>query len=146
MKVVLQRVKNASVKVENNIVGEIEQGLLVLFGVHTTDTIEKNEWLANKIVSMRIFNDEEGQMNKSLLEIGGDILLVSQFTLYANTQKGNRPSFMEAARPEQAIPIYENMIVQLSKVLGKPIASGIFGADMQVQLLNDGPVTIILEK
>ncbi len=146
MKAVIQRVKFASVTIHQSIVGEIKEGLLVLLGIHTTDTIEKNEWMAHKIVNMRIFNDENNQMNKSILEVGGNILLVSQFTLYGNAQKGNRPSFIEAARPEIAIPIYENMIECLTKILGKPIATGVFGVDMQVQLCNDGPVTIVLDK
>ena len=144
MKVVIQRVSEASVTIENKIVAEIKNGLLVLLGIENEDTYKDIEWLSAKIINMRIFNDENGQMNKSILEINGDIILVSQFTLLADCKKGNRPSFIKAAKPEIAIPIYEKMIVQLEKDLGKKIQTGVFGADMQVALINDGPVTIII--
>lgn len=145
MRVVIQRVANASVTVEGQITGAIERGLLVLMGIEDADTREDLEWLSGKMVNLRIFDDENGVMNKSVLDIGGGILLVSQFTLHASTKKGNRPSYIRASKPEIAIPLYEAMITQLSKDLGKPIGTGIFGADMKVQLLNDGPVTIVMD-
>lgn len=118
---------------------------MVLLGIENTDTLEDIEWLSGKISQMRIFNDEQGLMNLSLKDVNGSLLLVSQFTLHASTKKGNRPSFIQAARPEQAIPLYESMVRQLEKDLGQPISTGIFGADMQVELINDGPVTIIID-
>ncbi|OZI06427.1 D-tyrosyl-tRNA(Tyr) deacylase [Siphonobacter sp. BAB-5385] len=142
---VLQRVSQASVTIDSRIKGEIAQGLLILLGITHTDTEEDLEWLARKIVGMRIFGDEEGKMNLDLKAVQGSILLISQFTLFASTKKGNRPSYIDAARPEVAIPLYEKMIVQLEKELGQPIATGEFGADMNVSLLNDGPVTIIID-
>ena len=145
MRVVLQRVKRASVTVEGNITGAIEEGLLVLLGIEEADTLEDMNWLSGKLVNLRIFNDEQGVMNRSLLEIGGGLLLVSQFTLFAATKKGNRPSYSRAAPPAIAVPIYEKMIELLSAELGKPIQTGVFGADMKVDLLNDGPVTIIMD-
>jgi len=145
MRVVIQRVIEASVKVEVIITGKINEGLLVLLGIEDVDTIEDISWLSNKIVNLRIFNDESGVMNKSLLDINGEILLVSQFTLHAATKKGNRPSYIKASKPEFAIPMYEKMIAQLETDLGKKIQTGIFGADMKVNLLNDGPVTIIID-
>jgi D-tyrosyl-tRNA(Tyr) deacylase len=145
MRVVIQRVATASVTVEGQITGAIERGLLVLMGVEDADSREDLEWLSGKIVNLRIFDDENGVMNKSVLDIGGGILLVSQFTLHASTKKGNRPSYIKASKPEIAIPLYEAMIIQLTKDLGKPIGTGIFGADMKVQLLNDGPVTIVMD-
>lgn len=145
MRVVIQRVAEASVTVDGQVTGAIEQGLLVLMGVEDADTQEDQEWISGKIVNLRIFDDENGVMNKSVLDIGGSILLVSQFTLHASTKKGNRPSYIKASKPEIAIPVYEGMIVQLSKDLGKPVATGIFGADMKVRLLNDGPVTIVMD-
>lgn len=145
MRVVIQRVATASVTVEGQITGAIERGLLVLMGIEDADTQEDLEWLSGKIVNLRIFDDENGVMNKSVLDIGGGILLVSQFTLHASTKKGNRPSYIKASKPEIAIPLYEAMIDQLTKDLGKPIGTGIFGADMKVQLLNDGPVTIVMD-
>jgi D-tyrosyl-tRNA(Tyr) deacylase len=145
MRVVIQRVAEASVTVEGKITGVIEKGLLVLMGVEDADTQEDLEWISGKIVNLRIFDDENGVMNKSVLDIGGGILLVSQFTLHASTKKGNRPSYIKASKPEIAIPIYEGMIAQLSKDLSKPVATGIFGADMKVRLLNDGPVTIVMD-
>jgi D-tyrosyl-tRNA(Tyr) deacylase len=145
MRVVLQRVKRASVTVEGNITGAIEEGLLVLLGIEEADTLEDMNWLSSKLVNLRIFNDQQGVMNRSLLEIGGGLLLVSQFTLFAATKKGNRPSYSRAAPSAIAVPIYEKMIELLSAELGKPIQTGVFGADMKVDLLNDGPVTIIMD-
>ncbi len=142
---VIQRVSEASVKIKGTIKGEIQMGFLVLLGLTHTDTQEDVEWLSKKIVGMRIFSDEEGKMNLDLSAINGNILLISQFTLHASTKKGNRPSFIEASRPEMAIPLYEKMIFQLEKDLGKPIQMGEFGADMKINLVNDGPVTIILD-
>ncbi|GAA4737441.1 D-aminoacyl-tRNA deacylase [Flavisolibacter ginsenosidimutans] len=145
MRVVIQRVTKASVTVDEKVIGSIGAGLLVLLGIEDADTDEDIQWLSNKIVSLRIFNDENGVMNKSLLDIGGGILLVSQFTLHASTKKGNRPSYIRASKPDFAIPVYEKMIAQLEKDMGKKIQTGIFGADMKVELLNDGPVTIIID-
>jgi D-tyrosyl-tRNA(Tyr) deacylase len=145
MLAVLQRVTEASVTIEGNVKGRIGQGLLILLGITHTDGPEDVEWLAKKLVNMRIFGDAEGKMNLALPDVGGDILLISQFTLHASTKKGNRPSFTEAARPETAIPLYEAVIKALEKELGKPIQTGEFGADMKVALLNDGPVTIIID-
>jgi D-tyrosyl-tRNA(Tyr) deacylase len=145
MRAVLQRVKRASVTVEGNITGAIEEGLLVLLGIEEADTLEDMNWLSSKLVNLRIFNDEQGVMNRSLLEVGGGLLLVSQFTLFAATKKGNRPSYSRAAPPAIAVPIYEKMIELLSAELGKPIQTGVFGADMKVELLNDGPVTIVID-
>ena len=145
MRAVLQRVKRASVTVEGNITGAIEEGLLVLLGIEEADTLEDMNWLSGKLINLRIFNDEQGVMNRSLLEIGGGLLLVSQFTLFAATKEGNRPSYSRAAPPAIAVPIYEKMIELLSAELGKPIQTGVFGADMKVDLLNDGPVTIIMD-
>jgi len=145
MKVVIQRVSKASVKVEGKITGEINEGILILLGVEDADSDEDIQWLSNKIVNLRIFNDNEGVMNRSVIDINGDILLVSQFTLHASTRKGNRPSYIKASKPGFAIPLYEKMISQLETDLGKKIQAGIFGADMKVELLNDGPVTIIID-
>jgi D-aminoacyl-tRNA deacylase len=145
MRAVIQRVSQASCKVEGALTGEIADGLLVLLGIEDADTIADLEWLAQKMVNMRIFGDENGLMNKSLLDVGGNILLISQFTLFAQTKKGNRPSFIRAAKPDFAIPVYEQMIAQLQGLLGKPIATGIFGADMKIALVNDGPVTITID-
>lgn len=145
MRAVLQRVKRASVTVEGNITGAIEEGLLVLLGIEEADTLEDMNWLSGKLINLRIFNDEQGVMNRSLLEVGGGLLLVSQFTLFAATKKGNRPSYSRAAPPAIALPIYEKMIELLSAELGKPIQTGVFGADMKVELLNDGPVTIVID-
>jgi len=145
MRIVVQRVTEASVRVNHQITGQIGSGLLVFVGFEAADTQEDITWITGKLVNLRIFNDEQGVMNKSCLEEGGDILLVSQFTLHASTKKGNRPSYIRAARPEQAIPLYESMIAELSNALGKPIATGQFGADMKVSLLNDGPVTILID-
>lgn len=145
MLVVIQRVSEASVKIEGEVKGEIQKGLLILLGIAQGDGQEDIDWLVKKIIHLRIFGDEEGKMNLSLLDIQGEILLISQFTLHASTKKGNRPSFIEAARPEQAIPLYEQFIQKLSQTLGKEIQTGVFGADMKVSLLNDGPVTIIID-
>jgi D-tyrosyl-tRNA(Tyr) deacylase len=145
MLAVIQRVAEASVRIDGQMVGQIGSGLMILLGITHTDTDEDIRWLSKKIVGMRIFNDNEGKMNVDLTTIGGNILLISQFTLHANTKKGNRPSFIEAARPEMAIPLYEKMIIQLENDLDKKIETGKFGADMKVALINDGPVTIILD-
>jgi D-tyrosyl-tRNA(Tyr) deacylase len=145
MRAVIQRVTRASVTIEGRIKGQIGNGLLVLIGIEDADGEEDIEWLSNKIVNLRIFNDENGVMNISVKEIEGDILLISQFTLHAMTKKGNRPSYINASKPDIAIPLYEKMIRQLSTDLGKGIQTGIFGADMKVELLNDGPVTIIID-
>ena len=144
MKIVLQRVSSASVKVDSKIVGRIEHGLLLLIGFSSTDTEESILPTIEKIVKLRIFSDEEGKMNKSVLDVEGSMLLISQFTLYADTKKGNRPSFIEAARPEQAIPLYEFFIAEMRKRITK-VETGIFGADMKVELVNDGPVTIVFD-
>jgi D-tyrosyl-tRNA(Tyr) deacylase len=145
MKVVVQRVTQAQVSVAGNTTGKIDTGLLVLLGIEDADTHDDIVWLSNKLINLRIFNDETGTMNKSLVDVGGDILLVSQFTLHASTKKGNRPSYIKASKPPVAIPLYEAMIAQLQHDLQKPIQTGIFGADMQVSLLNDGPVTIVID-
>lgn len=145
MRAVIQRVSRASVEIENCIKGQINSGLLVFLGIEEEDTVEELTWLAQKIVSMRIFSDEKGLMNLSLKDIQGGMLLVSQFTLFALTQKGNRPSFMNAAKPEKANEMYELMKREMSTLLGVEIQSGEFGADMKVELLNDGPVTIIMD-
>lgn len=145
MRTVIQRVTQANCKVDGNITGQIGLGFLVLLGVEDADTNEDLQWLAQKIASMRIFGDENGLMNKSLADVNGDILLISQFTLFAQTKKGNRPGFTRAARPDKAIPMYEDMIKELEKLTGKKVATGIFGADMKISLLNDGPVTIIMD-
>lgn len=145
MRIVLQRVQEASVTIEHKIHGKIDHGLLVLLGITATDTQEDINWLVNKITGMRIFNDADGKMNLSVTDVDGDILVVSQFTLFASTKKGNRPSFINAARPEIAVPLYEDFLMTLSRKLNKNIPSGIFGADMKVQLVNDGPVTIVVD-
>lgn len=145
MRAVLQRTAFASVKVDGNITGSIQKGLLVLMGVEDVDTAEDIEWLSSKIVNLRVFDDENGVMNLSVKDVDGDILLVSQFTLHASIKKGNRPSYIKASKPDFAIPIYEKMIAQLETDLGKKIQTGIFGADMKVELLNDGPVTIVID-
>lgn len=145
MKAVIQRVTTASVTINNTVRSSIQNGLLVLLGIEDADTSEDIAWLSNKIVNLRIFNDAEGVMNRSVKESNGNILLVSQFTLHASTKKGNRPSYIKASKPPVAIPLYQQMITQLTQDLEKPIQTGEFGADMQVQLLNDGPVTIIID-
>lgn len=145
MRAVIQRVSRASVTVEGKIVAKINVGLLILLGIEPTDTKEDIEWLSRKIANLRIFNDEAGVMNISLLESMGDAIVVSQFTLHASTKKGNRPSYLQAAKPDIAIPLYEKFIEQLQIDLGKMVGAGIFGANMKVDLLNDGPVTITID-
>lgn len=145
MRAVIQRVSHASCTVDGEITGQIKWGLMVLLGIEDNDTIEDLTWLAQKIANIRIFSDENGLMNKSLADIDGNILLISQFTLYAATKKGNRPAFTRSAKPEYAIPLYEKMIAELAKLTGKKIETGIFGADMKINLLNDGPVTICID-
>jgi len=145
MRAVIQRVTQASVKIEGKIHGQIKKGLLVLLGIEDADTNEDIEWLSGKIINLRIFDDADGVMNISIKDIDGEILLISQFTLHASTKKGNRPSYIKASKPGVAIPLYEKMIRQLSLDLGKTIQTGEFGADMKVELLNDGPVTIIID-
>ena len=145
MRVIVQRVSEASVSVDHQVVGSIQQGFLILLGIGTDDTEADADWLLQKIVGLRIFNDTEGVMNRSLIDVDGEVLLISQFTLMAATKKGNRPSYIKAARPEQALPLYEYCIDKLENLLGHKIASGIFGADMKVHLVNDGPVTIPID-
>ena len=145
MRVVIQRVSKASVKVDGKTTGQIDIGLLVLVGVENADTTEDIDWMCNKIVNIRIFNDDDGVMNRSVKDAGGRVLLVSQFTLHASTKKGNRPSYMKASKGDVAIPIYEAMIKRLEQELGSKVETGIFGADMKVELLNDGPVTIVMD-
>lgn len=145
MKAVIQRVSEASVTIEGKITGQIANGYLILLGVEVDDTPEDVSWLCAKIIKLRIFSDEMGKMNLSLADVNGSILLISQFTLHALTHRGSRPSYIKAARPEQAIPLYEKMITDLNKQLRVPIETGIFGADMKVSLVNDGPVTIIID-
>jgi len=145
MRAVVQRVSEASVTIEGNKVAAIKIGLLILLGIEDADTQDDINWLASKITKLRIFGDEEGLMNRSVEDINGDIIIVSQFTLFAATKKGNRPSYIRAARPEIAIPLYESFIEQMETELGKKVQTGVFGADMKVELLNDGPVTIIID-
>jgi D-aminoacyl-tRNA deacylase len=145
MRVFIQRVSEASVTIAGNVAGKIAHGYCILLGIEEADYHEDIAWLCSKIIGLRIFSDEEGKMNKSIAEVGGDILLISQFTLHAATKKGNRPSFIKAAKPEVAIPLYETFKQQLTLQLGKAIASGVFGADMKVALVNDGPVSIWID-
>lgn len=145
MRLVLQRVSSASVTIGGRVTGQIERGLLVLVGIEDADTAADGEWLAQKIARLRIFADDTGQMNRSVQDIDGGILVISQFTLHASTQKGTRPSFNRAARPEHARPLYAQFIAQLSAALGRPIATGEFGAMMQIALVNDGPVTLVID-
>ena len=145
MRIVIQRVSRASVTIDSVVKSRIEKGLLVLLAVEEADTLDDIEWLSGKMVRLRIFPDEQGVMNRSVLEAGGEVLLVSQFTLYASTRKGNRPSYSRSAPPATAIPLYQAFIQKLSEDLGKPVQTGEFGADMQVDLVNDGPVTIIID-
>ncbi len=145
LRAVIQRVTKASCTIENRVTGEIGKGLMILLGIEDTDTLEDLQWLAQKIVNMRIFSDENGLMNKSVIEVNGNILLISQFTLFAQTKKGNRPGFTRAARPDKAIPLYEQIIIELETLTGKKTETGVFGADMKISLLNDGPVTIIMD-
>jgi len=144
MRAIIQRVKHASCTVDNKITGQIQKGFMILLGVEEADTIEDLKWLGQKFINLRVFEDEQGLMNKSILDIDGSILLISQFTLFAQTKKGNRPSFIRAAKPDKAKPMYEEMAALLSQLLQKEVQLGIFGADMKIELLNDGPVTIIM--
>ncbi|WP_353127133.1 D-aminoacyl-tRNA deacylase [Parapedobacter pyrenivorans] len=145
MRAVIQRVSEASCAVAGKITGAIGQGFLVLLGIEEADGIEDIQWLAQKIANLRVFGDENGLMNKSIHDVGGEVLLISQFTLFAQTKKGNRPSFIRAAKADRAVPLYEAMITVLATHLGKEVATGIFGADMKITLVNDGPVTIIMD-
>ena len=145
MRAVIQRVSEANVTIDNIVRSSIQNGLLVLAGIEDADNTEDIVWLSSKIVNLRIFNDENGVMNRSVKEIAGNVLLVSQFTLHASTKKGNRPSYIKASKPDIAIPLYDQLISQLEQDLGKPIATGEFGADMKVGLINDGPVTIVID-
>lgn len=145
MRAVIQRVTEASCTVEEKVTGAIQTGFLVLLGIEDADTEEDLGWLAQKIANMRIFSDENGLMNRSLADVAGRILLISQFTLFAQTKKGNRPGFTRSAKPEKAIPLYEKMILELEKLTGTKVETGVFGADMKIRLLNDGPVTIVVD-
>jgi len=145
VRAVIQRVSEASCRVDQQVVGAIGQGFVVLLGIEEADRLDDLRWLAQKIANLRVFGDENGLMNKSLHDVQGNILLISQFTLFAQTKKGNRPSFIRAAKPDQAIPLYESMITELSALLGKKVATGVFGADMKIALVNDGPVTIVMD-
>ena len=145
MRVVIQRVKKASVSIEGHIKSQNESGLLILLGIEEADNKEDIDWLCRKIVGLRVFDDEQGVMNRNIEDAGGDIIVVSQFTLFASTKKGNRPSYIRAARPETAIPLYESFVKALSEALKKPVGTGDFGANMQVSLVNDGPVTICID-
>ncbi|GBF20964.1 D-tyrosyl-tRNA(Tyr) deacylase [Arenibacter algicola] len=145
MRATIQRVTTASVTVDGKVISKISNGLLIFLGIEDADTVDDIKWLSNKIVNLRIFNDEEGVMNLSLQQEEGEALVISQFTLHASTKKGNRPSYIKAAKPEIAIPLYESFVAQLEKDLGKKVGTGVFGADMKVALLNDGPVTIQID-
>jgi len=145
MKVVLQRVSQASVTVDKEVISKINHGLLILVGIEEVDSQEDIDWLSKKIVSLRIFDDENGVMNKSVIDVGGDVIVVSQFTLHADTKKGNRPSYLKAAKPDISIPIYEKFVAKISADLGKDVGTGKFGAMMNVALVNDGPVTIVID-
>ena len=145
MRAVIQRVSESSVQINKQNVAQISTGLLILLGIEIEDTKEDSVWLSNKIAQLRIFSDTEGKMNKSIIEIGGEVIVVSQFTLHAKTKKGNRPSYIKSARPEQAIPLYNQFKKDMSDVIGKEVQSGEFGTDMKVSLINDGPVTIIID-
>lgn len=144
MRAVIQRVNYAKCVVDGTITGEIQRGFLILLGIENDDSIEDLQWLAKKIINLRVFGDENDLMNKSLADVDGNILLISQFTLFAATKKGNRPSFTRAAKPAIAIPLYERMIKEMETLLDKKVATGVFGADMKIELLNDGPVTIVM--
>jgi D-tyrosyl-tRNA(Tyr) deacylase len=145
MKIVLQRVSSAFVTIEHKVVADIQKGLVILVGIEDTDGQEDIDWLVGKITKIRIFNDEDQVMNLSVQDIDGEIIVVSQFTLHASTKKGNRPSYIKAAKPDVAIPLYENFIKSIGLVIGKKVQTGVFGADMKVSLLNDGPVTILID-
>lgn len=145
MRAVVQRVSKASVTVDGEVISKIDNGLLILLGIEDADEQEDLEWLSRKIVNLRIFNDSEGVMNQSLVENGGNAIVVSQFTLHASTKKGNRPSYIKAAKPVVAIPLYERFVTQMEQDLGQKVGTGLFGADMKVELVNDGPVTIAID-
>ncbi|MET6991534.1 D-aminoacyl-tRNA deacylase [Sediminicola arcticus] len=145
MRAIVQRVSKASVTVDGEVISKIDNGLLILLGIEDADEQEDLEWLSRKIVNLRIFNDSEGVMNQSLIENGGNVIVVSQFTLHASTKKGNRPSYIKAAKPVVAIPLYEKFVTQMEQDLGQKVGTGIFGADMKVELVNDGPVTIAID-
>ena len=145
MRTVLQRVSKASVTVEGELISSIGKGLLILLGIEDADTKEDIDWLTNKVLNLRIFNDENEVMNRSVVDVEGDIIVVSQFTLHAQTKKGNRPSYIKAAKPDMAVPMYESFVQVLEEKLGKKVGTGVFGADMKVALLNDGPVTITMD-
>ncbi|ALM09007.1 D-tyrosyl-tRNA(Tyr) deacylase [Sediminicola sp. YIK13] len=145
MRAIIQRVSKASVTVDGEVISKIDNGLLILLGIEEADEQEDLEWLSRKIVNLRIFNDSEGVMNQSLVENGGNAIVVSQFTLHASTKKGNRPSYIKAAKPTVAIPLYERFVAQMEQDLGQKVGTGIFGADMKVELVNDGPVTIAID-
>ena len=145
MRIIIQRVRNASVTIEGTVHSAIEQGMMILVGIEEADTDEDIAFLTKKVVNMRIFDDDAGVMNRSVIDINGEILVVSQFTLQASTKKGNRPSYIKAAKPDISIPLYEKFCAELSIALGKPVKTGVFGADMQCSLVNDGPVTIIMD-
>lgn len=145
MRVVIQRVSEASVTIDQQVHGQIGVGLMVLVGIEDADTNEDIQWLSNKIINLRIFNDANGVMNCSVKDVNGDLLLVSQFTLHASTKKGNRPSYIKASKPDNAIPLYEHLKKTIAQELGKPIQTGVFGADMKVALINEGPVTILID-
>ncbi|WP_066756592.1 D-aminoacyl-tRNA deacylase [Crocinitomix algicola] len=145
MRIIIQRVSKASVSVDSNLISSIENGYLLLVGIGESDTEEDIEWLSKKITNLRIFSDEKGQMNHSIIDIDGEILAISQFTLFAKTKKGNRPSFIKAAPPNIALPLYDLFVDSLNKLLNKPVQKGVFGAHMEVSLINDGPVTIFID-
>lgn len=145
MRALIQRVKHADVVIDGRVNGEIGPGLLVFLGVHITDTQEDIDWLVKKVSQLRVFDDENGVMNRSVMDVDGEVLVVSQFTLYASTKKGNRPSYINAAPPEAAVPLYEAFVESMSTAIGKRVPTGVFGADMKVSLLNDGPVTIMID-
>ncbi len=145
MRLVIQRVKSASVSIDNQLKSSIGAGLLVLVGVEDSDTLSDTKWLTNKLVNLRIFDDEDGVMNRSVMDCDGEVLVVSQFTLFASTKKGNRPSYIRASKPDFAVPMYEMFCRELERLLGKTVQTGVFGADMQVALVNDGPVTILID-
>lgn len=145
MRAVVQRVSSASVSIDGHVTGEIQRGLLVLLGIAPDDSVDDGAWLAQKLAALRIFEDESGKMNRSVVDLGGGVLVVSQFTLFASTRKGTRPSFNDAAKPDIAIPLYERFLAQMATALGRSVACGKFGAMMQVSLVNDGPVTLIID-
>ncbi len=145
MKVVIQRVSRASVIIDSNVTGQINNGLVVLVGIESADNNNDIDWIANKIINMRIFNDLDGIMNKSIKDVNGELLIISQFTLHASTKKGNRPSYIKAAKPDYSKPLYESFILKMEELLERPVKKGVFGADMKVSLINNGPITIIVD-